>query len=173
MVASAATAFGAVLAASTAVGGSSTRPQHDVAPSIGVRPDDGAMTFARKVVRQIAEDRYDEAWPLLHPSHQQVASRAEYVSCEQQSPIPGRLVSETTGKAVDEPVVLLPGKRVASRAVPVRVVLLDVATSEQTAVNLRVHAVAVDGQWRWVMPPKRFAQYRDGICPDAPPKRYD
>jgi hypothetical protein len=172
MVVSALTAFGAVLAAGAAVNGPVARTP---GPPPGVRAGahEDAISFARRVVRLIAENRYDQAWPLLHPSHRLVVTRSEYVTCERQSPIPGRLVAVRTRAPVDEPVVLRPGERVPSRAVPVQVVLLDLATSEQTVVDVRVHAVSVDGRWRWVLPPERLARYRAGICPDAPPARYD
>jgi hypothetical protein len=28
------------------------------------------------------------------------------------------------------------------------------------------HAVAVAGQWTWILPPERFAAYRAGRCPN-------
>jgi hypothetical protein len=172
MLVSALAAFSAVMAAGASSGGDPTRAPGTTVTARGAA-DDGAVSFARRLVRLIAENRYDQAWPLLHPAHRVVTSRTEYVTCERQSPIPGRVVAVRAGTTVDEPVVLEPGRSVSSRAVPVQVVLLDLATSEQTAVNVRVHAVSVDGRWRWVLPAERLAQYRAGLCPDAPPARYD
>lgn len=174
MVVAAVTTFGAALAAGATVGGGlAATPNRMGPPATRQGAQDDAGSFARRVVRLIAENRYDEAWPLLHPTHRSAAPRVEYVDCERQSPIPGRVVSVRAEAPVDEPVVLEPGVRVPSRAVSVTVVLLDLATSESTPVSVRLHAVSVPGGWRWVLPPKRLAQYRTGICPDAPPKRYD
>ena len=130
---------------------------------------DTAVPFVRTVVRLIAENRYAAAWPLLHPSHRRAAGRSEYVSCERQSPIPGRLVSVRAGAEFDAAVALAPGVRVESRAVPIRVVLLDLATLQRTEVRDTVNAVRVGDHWTWVLPPDRVARYRAGACPDAPP----
>jgi hypothetical protein len=137
------------------------------AAEVGER--DTAVPFVRSVVRLIAQNRYAAAWPLLHPSHRRAAGRSEYVTCEKHSPIPGRVVSVQAGSEFGTAVTLAPGTRVPSRAVRVRVVLLDLATREQTTVRDVVHAVRVAGRWTWVLPPDRFARYRAGACPDAPP----
>jgi hypothetical protein len=37
-------------------------------------------------------------------------------------------------------------------------------------VTQTAHAVAVDGRWRWILSPERFATDRPGSCPnDVPP----
>jgi hypothetical protein len=135
-----------------------------------VRASDAeAVAFARNVVRMIAENRYDEAWPLLHPAHRRAAGRDEFVRCERLSPVPGLVVSVRVGSAFDEPAELGAGVRSPSRAVPVAVTLLDVGTSERVVVKDTVHAVRVSGRWAWVLPPERFAHYRADTCPDAAP----
>lgn len=156
--------FGAVVLAAGGVVGAAPR----TAAARSAEPDT-AVPFVRTVVRLIAENRYDAAWPLLHPSHRLAATRSEYVACERQSPIPGRVVSVRAGAEFDGVVALAPGVRVESRAVPIRLVLLDLATLERTVVRDTVNAVRVDGRWTWVLPPERIARYRAGVCPDAPP----
>ena len=128
-----------------------------------------AASFARQVVGLIARNRYEQAWRSLHPSHQAAAGFAEYVSCEQRSPIPGRLVSVTAGRPVSEVTVLTPGRTVLSRAVRIRIVLLDVATQETTVVPVKMHAVPIGGGWRWILPQARLADYADDRCGAAPP----
>jgi hypothetical protein len=54
-------------------------------------PDDDPGVFMSKLVREIGANRYDEAWETLHPAHQQVAPREEYVACERRDPVVGRL----------------------------------------------------------------------------------
>ena len=135
-----------------------------------VRATDGeAVSFVRHVVRLIAENRYDEAWPLLHPAHRGAVGRDEFVRCERLSPVPGLVVSVRVGAADDEPVEIEGGMRTPSRAVPVVVTLLDVATGERTVVRDTVHAVRVGGRWAWVLPLERLAHYQAGTCPDSPP----
>jgi hypothetical protein len=125
--------------------------------------------FARGIVRLIAQNRYEQAWQRLHPSHKRVAPVSRYVFCEELSPIPGRLVSVTSGTAEDEPTTLSPGRVVAGKAVPVRIVLEDLATGESTAVSTIVHAIAVQGKWTWILRQDRLADYAAGRCTDAVP----
>jgi hypothetical protein len=164
-VAVAASAFAATLA----VGGRVVQAPSPQAAVAAPAPADAAA-FVRKVVRLLADDRYTQAWPLLHPEHRRAVGRARYAGCEQLSPIPGRLLSVTTGTAFDAPVRLGPRTVSPSRAVPVRIVLLDLATREQTVVEDTVHAIRVGGRWTWILPPERLARYRAGVCPDAAPQ---
>jgi len=128
-----------------------------------------ASSFARSVVGLIARNRYEQAWRSLHPSHQAAAGLAEYVSCEQHSPIPGRLVSVTAGRPVSEVTVLTPGRAVLSKAVRVRITLLDLATQETTVVSVKMHAVPAGTGWTWILPQARLADYADDRCGAAPP----
>ena len=128
-----------------------------------------AGSFARSVVGLIARNRYEQAWRSLHPSHQAAAGLEEYVSCEQRSPIPGRLVSVTAGRPVSEVTVLTPGHSVLSKAVRVRVTLLDLATQETTVVSVKMHAVPAGTSWTWILPQARLADYADDRCGAASP----
>jgi hypothetical protein len=152
--------FGAVVA----FGGIRDSPP----PAAGASPDAGALTFVRGVARMIAENRYADAWPLLYPAHRDAARLAEFVACERRSPVPGRLVAVHLGTAFGEKTRVGPTSLVASRAVPVQVVLRDPATSRRTVVRDVVHAVRAGGRWTWILPPERLAAYRSDRCPAAP-----
>lgn len=169
MAAAAAASFAAVVSGLGDVG--ARGPTRAAAVTVGdVAEQPGtAVPFVRTVVRMIAQNRYAEAWPLLHPDQRRTVGRAEYVACERRSPIPGRVISVRAGAERSAPVSVAPQTSVPARAVSVRVVLLDLATLEETNVRDTVHAVRVDGRWTWVLPPERLAGYRAGACPDAPP----
>lgn len=157
--------FGAVV---IAVGG--TAPDRaNAEPATSTGPD--AAAFARRVVRLIAQNRYEQAWRRLHPSHQRSAGYSAYVTCEKLSPIPGRLVSVTTGPPADKAVALPPGRIVPSKAVFVEIVLRDLATKESTIVATTIHAIPFQGGWRWILPQKRLAEYAAGRCPGGGPPR--
>jgi hypothetical protein len=141
----------------------------DSPPAAGASPDAGALTFVRGVARMIAENRYADAWPLLYPAHRDAARLAEFVACERRSPVPGRLVAVHLGTAFGEKTRVGPTSLVASRAVPVQVVLRDPATSRRTVVRDVVHAVRAGGRWTWILSPERLAAYRVDRCPAAPP----
>jgi hypothetical protein len=116
------------------------------------------------LLRQIARNDYDRAWTTLHPSHQRIVTRAEYVRCETESPIPGRLASVNVLGVSDEQ-VLLAGtpEMVDGKAIRLR---LTFSGLDQPLVVMHTgHAVAVGDRWTWILPQARFAEYEAGRCP--------
>jgi hypothetical protein len=130
------------------------------------RPD--ARVFAAHVVELIAANRYDEAWTLLHPLHQTLAPRAEYVDCEAAEPIPGHLESVRVLREFAERTSLGTGSYANSEAVVLRIAIGG-GPGAPVVITDTVHAVAVHGQWRWIMPPARVQAYSAGRCPDGSP----
>jgi hypothetical protein len=137
--------------------------------------DDGArqptadpVAFLRGIVSHIADNDYDGVWPSLHPAQQRVATRTVYVSCEALTPIPGHLDWVRLVRAKDERITV-PGDHgvVTSKAVTFRVKLSEPVLDQSVIVTQTVHAVAVDGKWRWILSPKRFGIYRSRACPTA------
>jgi hypothetical protein len=121
------------------------------------------VAFVKRVVDAVVADDYRRAWRTLHPAHQRVAPLEDYVRCEWREPIPGRLQSIAVLGVRDRPLAVsgLAGT-VPSIAVSLRLTIEDLATGERTAVTSTFHAVAVAGQWRWVLPNARYALYRTG-----------
>jgi hypothetical protein len=123
------------------------------------------VAFVKRVVDAVVADDYRRAWRTLHPAHQRVAPLEDYVRCEWREPIPGRLQSIAVLGVRDRALAVsgLEGT-VPSTAVRLRLTIEDVATGERAAVTSTFHAVAVAGQWRWVLPDARYALYRTGSC---------
>jgi hypothetical protein len=132
------------------------------------QPTADPVVFLRGIVRHIADNDYDGVWPSLHPAQQRVATRAVYVNCEALTPIPGHLDWIRLVRAKDERITV-PGDHglVPSKAVTFRVKLSEPVLDESVVVTQTVHAVAVDGEWRWILSPKRFGIYRSRSCPTA------
>jgi hypothetical protein len=155
-------AVGALVAAGVVAAGSALAwgsGETRRAPALG---DPGV--FMKRVVTQVLAERYEAAWSTLHPAHQRVASRAEYVSCELLSPIPGvldtiRVLSVRRGRAQVAGQGALP-----ARAVTIRFTLTEPSLGETAEVTHTFHAVAVGGSWRWILPPGRFETYRADAC---------
>lgn len=120
--------------------------------------------FMAGVVRLIGENRYGRAWSTLHPEHKRVASRRQYVACEELTAIPATVRSVQVLGVFDEPFQLTRALSVPSKAVAVRITLTDALDPEPYVLRHTVHAVAVGERWAWVLPPERFAAYRDGTC---------
>jgi hypothetical protein len=127
--------------------------------------------FVKRLVVQMAKDDYAQAWQTLHPAHKRVASKWEYVDCELGTPIPGSLVSVKVLRVLDKP-VLVPGiwRVVDGKAVTFALTIKAPALKESTRVTHTGHAVSVNGQWRWILPPNRFEVYRSNLCLGEGPK---
>jgi hypothetical protein len=130
-----------------------------------VRPDAGA--FVERLVVQIVRDDYARAWLTLHPAHKAVAPRWQYVQCERRSPVPGAIASLRIVGSRNERVLVAGVGRVPGRAVTFRLVLRDPAYGSVTVTHT-AHVVAVNGRWRWILTPERYALYRAGCDPPLP-----
>jgi hypothetical protein len=129
-----------------------------------------AVTFLDHVVRLLAANDYASAYPLLHPEQRRLVSAAEYVACEQMSPVPGRLTSlrvlATTAERIH--VAGTKADRVPSTAVSFELRIAASRPRESATVALTAHAVSVAGRWTWIVPARRLALYRSGACGVAP-----
>jgi hypothetical protein len=123
--------------------------------------DPGA--FMTNLFEEIAGNDYATAWQTLHPAQQRVATQNAYVSCESQSPIPGKLASVTVVDVSDEDVQVAGQGTTAGKAVRVKLSITGIG--EPIVVTHTGHAVAVGDHWTWILPPERFAEYKAGRCP--------
>jgi hypothetical protein len=129
-------------------------------------PDDDPGLFMSRLVREIGANRYDEAWETLHPTHQQVAPRAEYVACEQRNPVVGS-VSEVRVLSVRDAAVRVAGEReeAPGKAVRIRLTVRVPDVDEPDRVTETFHAVEVDDRWAWIFSQARYEAYRADRCP--------
>jgi hypothetical protein len=122
-----------------------------------------APVFLTSVVKLLIANRYGAAWSSLNPAHQAVAPRAEYVACERASPIRLHLVSLKVLAVGHERVRLVPhGRRINSVGVA-----FDAMVSSKSGkfpLLLHLHAVPVGSHWTWILPPNRYALYRNDGC---------
>jgi hypothetical protein len=128
-------------------------------------PRGGPGRFMARLVVQKALGRYQAAWKTLHPFHQQVAARTEYVDCERLTPFPGLLKSVKVTRVFDDPVSIAGMTApVPSKGVTVRVAVWTPITTT-VVVTHTFHAVAANGRWTWILTPERFEAYAAGACP--------
>jgi hypothetical protein len=127
--------------------------------------DTGAAAFMTRVVRQIVSNDYEHAWLSLHPAQQQLVPQEDYVRCELQSPIAGRLVWIRTVRVASARFAVggLKG-RVAGKAVTLRIKLAADDIGASVVLTHTVHAVAVAGRWRWILPAERIELYSSSAC---------
>jgi hypothetical protein len=128
-------------------------------------PRSDPATFAIGVVGRVVSDDYTSVWGSLYPPHQDVAPRAEYVTCELQTPVGWTLRSAQVlhvvkrtrripGETTPRPVTL----------VTLRLLILNRALHTKGAFTHTFSAVADGSRWTWILTPSRYRLYRDDAC---------
>jgi hypothetical protein len=122
-------------------------------------------------VNQNVLGQYGRSWDSLHPFHQAVVSRSRYVDCQSRGD------EDTAGYTVDKTEVLdqydepvrIPGqpKDVPSKAVTLRLSVGSPLLKKPVKYTRTVHAVAVNGEWRWILPPEDYRAYKAHRCPPS------
>jgi hypothetical protein len=135
------------------------------ASSASAATSQGAAAFMKTVVRQIVTNDYEHAWLSLHPAQQQLVPQDDYVRCELQSPVAGRLAWIKTVRVRDARFGVggLKGF-VRGKAVTLRIKLTDDDTGASVVITHTAHTVAVGGRWRWILPAERIRLYSSSAC---------
>jgi hypothetical protein len=130
----------------------------------------GAAAFIKTVVRQIVTNDYEHAWLTLHPAQQQLVPQDDYVRCELQTPVAGRLVWIKAVRVKDARFrVGGVAGLVKGKAVTLRIKLFDDDSGASVVVTHTAHTVAVGGRWRWILPANRIGLYSSSACAPASP----
>ena len=113
-----------------------------------------------RLLEDLYNGRFGQAYDDLHPSHRELVSRALFIRCARETVPVGKLDSieildvfddETKGLRLgDEP----------TKDVRIRLTLTDGQST--TFVN---HEVKVGDQWRWVLNQAAIEAYQAGRCP--------
>jgi hypothetical protein len=135
----------------------------------GLRPAEPAGEYMTAIVKEKLANQYDLAWQSLYPPHQRVASLEEYVGCESLTEAAGTLVNVKVLRVFDERIAVAGvAKKLMTRAVRVRVAVdSPVFPLFPVAIVQTFHAVAVQGQWKWILSRDQYAYYNAGTCPYA------
>jgi hypothetical protein len=135
------------------------------------QPDQDPGLFMAALIREKATGQYELAWKSLNPLHQRVASRTDYIQCENQTVFPGVLKRVEVIGVKDDPVVIAgETDSVAAKAVTLRVSVNSPGIRKPVVVTDTYHAVPVHGRWTWLLTRENFAEYKAGRCPGAPPR---
>jgi hypothetical protein len=118
----------------------------------------GAVAFIRDVTKQFSLGQSGRLWDTLHPADQAVVSRTRYMACQSNSGFDLKQLKVLDAFA--DPISIA-GKTTAATAISVR------TTSDDGVTTATVHAVLVNGGWRWVLSPADYAAYKLGKCPGS------
>jgi len=131
-------------------------------------PKEGVGTFMTRILREEIQGQWARQWSELHPGHQRLITRAQYVACsrEMQTDI-------ATGAEVfhvldvqDDPIHI--------QGVPQRTSKLVTITFRQrnkagSGLTYRLHAVDVGGRWTWILGGRFLTAVAHGRCLDGSP----
>lgn len=127
--------------------------------------------FMERVLRLTVDGRFDEAWTVLHPAHQRIAPREEFVRCRASDPtisgyhlVSARLVAKRYVR-IDSPGV----PQHTSTQVTLRFEIADASGRTHPAELATVRAVWTDTRWAWVLPDREIPTFRSGRCLPSPP----
>ena len=128
-------------------------------------PAEGPSEFVSRTVATIARDDYVSAWESLHPAHQEIAPRDEYVACEMKTPLAWKLRSIHVVRVVDR-TVHVPGtsEDVAAKAVTLRLRVLEKRIGAEQSFSHTFTAVPVGAEWSWILTPSQYDRYRSDSC---------
>ena len=128
-------------------------------------------SFLRRVVGDIAANRYGVAWHHLYPAQRAAISRDHYVACERLTRVPaGHTVVEVLRvRSVRIRVAGGPPHPVRAFAVRLRITITSADSAARDAVVTTAHALPVQSGWSWILSPKRFAADRRSDCGMQPP----
>ena len=125
---------------------------------------DPARTPAGAAQVRLLEDlyngRFGQAYEDLHPSHQNLVSRALFIRCARETIPVGSLDSIETLDVFDDETRGLRLGNEPTKAVRIRLTLTDGGST--TFVN---HEVKVGERWRWVLNQAAIEAYESGRCP--------
>ena len=129
----------------------------------------GPGSFMTRILREEIRGEWGRQWNDLHPAHQALISRSQYVACSR------RMGTDfATGHEVFR-VLDIRDEAIKVRGVPQR-------TSKLVTINFRepgkpngltyhMHAVSVGGRWAWILGDRFLSAVSQGRCLDGSPLR--
>jgi hypothetical protein len=130
-------------------------------------PRESAGAFITRILREELSGRWAAQWAELHPGHQRLITRAQYVTC-----------SESIGTNVANGQEAFAVRAVSDQAIHVRGVpertakLVTISLSRPggvTPVTYHVHAVLDRGRWTWILGASFLDALKQGHCLDGSP----
>jgi hypothetical protein len=117
-----------------------------------------ATDFITQVTTQFARGQSGPLWDTLHPADQAVVSRARYMACQSNSgfDLLKIKVLQTYADTID-----VAGTSTPSTAVSLRV------SAEDGTTTATMHAIKLNGKWRWMLSPADYVAYKSGKCPSG------
>jgi hypothetical protein len=135
-------------------------------------PSESPSEFTQRILRYFVRGQYGREWDYLHPGHQRLITREQYVACGAED-APSDLTGEETVKVLevyDDPIHVRGIPQRTSKAVSVQLRQPFEGGSEPVPGGaFTSHAVQVGDQWRWILSHEFLAAIRRGECQGGSP----
>jgi hypothetical protein len=131
-------------------------------------PREGVGVFMTRILREEINGQWSKQWAELHPGHQKLITRAQYVTCSR-----GMGTNIATGKETFH-VLAVQDEPIQVRGVPQHTSELVTIRFKEPGIDpltYRLHAVAVSGRWAWILGNQFLAALGRGKCLDGSPLR--
>jgi len=135
--------------------------------SNGRAPGENVGVFMTRILREEIKGQWARQWNELHPGHQRLITRSQYVACSRtlQTDI-------ATGPEVFD-VIDVSDQAIDVHGVSQRtsklVTISFHARGNTNALTYRLHAVAVHGRWTWILGQRFLSAIAHGRCLDGSP----
>jgi len=136
--------------------------------SASASPKEAVGVFMTRILREEINGQWAKQWSELHPAHQKLITRAQYVACSRQMG-----TNFGTGKEVFR-VLGVENDPIHVQGVPQRtskLVTISFQSPGASALTYRLHAVDVSGRWAWILGNRFLAEVDKGRCLDGSPLR--
>jgi len=130
-------------------------------------PSENPGVFITRILSEELNGQWSRQWSELHPGHQKLISRSQYVTCSRSI---GTNIA--TGREVFH-VLAVDDQAIHVRGVPQRTAKLVTINVRQrgaggaAGLTYRLHAVAVGGRWAWILGDRFLSQIARGRCLDG------
>jgi hypothetical protein len=128
--------------------------------------NEGAGVFMTRILKEEIHGQWGLQWGELHPGHQRLITKAQYVACSREMK-----TNFATGQEIfrvldvrTEPLVV--------RGVPQRTsqrVTINFHEPGKTGLTYQLHAVRVGDRWTWILGGRFLTQLARGRCLDGSP----
>ena len=134
----------------------------------GSAPSEGAGAFITRILREEIKGQWGRQWGELHPAHQRLITRAQYVACSREM---GTNIA--TGHEVfrvldiqDDPIHI---QGVSQRKSELVTISFHQQGKKTGGLTYRLHAVAVGDRWTWILGGRFLTAVAHGRCLDGSP----
>jgi hypothetical protein len=130
-------------------------------------PGENVGVFMTRILREEIRGQWARQWGELHPGHQRLITRLQYVACSR-----GLETNIATGREVfkvldvrDQPIDV----RGVSQRTSKLVTISFRTRGSRNALTYQLHAVAMQGRWTWILGARFLSAIAHGRCIDGSP----